>query len=114
MDEKTLFTPFDEITQTKELQMLKTIVPYLSKDKQRPLVMMISCMAMLNSMKVLSETPALSVAETETPSDRRIAMLNALKKYFSPSEQETIDNILNVFSILDNKEPLWTIPRFSG
>ena len=104
MDEKTLFTPFDEITQTKELQMIKTIVPYLSKDKQRPLVMMISCMAMLNSMKVLSETPALSVAETETPSDRRIAMLNALKKYFSPSEQETIDNILNVFSILDNKE----------
>ena len=104
MDEKTLFTPFDEITQTKELQMLKTIVPYLSKDKQRPLVMMISCMAMLNSMKVLSETPALSVAETETPSDRRIAMLNALKKYFSPSEQETIDNIINVFSILDNKE----------
>ena len=104
MDEKTLFTPFDEITQTKELQMLKTIVPYLSKDKQRPLVMMISCMAMVNSMKVLSETPALSVAETETPSDRRIAMLNALKKYFSPSEQETIDNILNVFSILDNKE----------
>ena len=104
MHEKTLFTPFDEITQTKELQMLKTIVPYLSKDKQRPLVMMISCMAMVNSMKVLSETPALSVAETETPSDRRIAMLNALKKYFSPSEQETIDNILNVFSILDNKE----------
>ena len=104
MDEKTLFTPCDEITQTKELQMLKTIVPYLSKDKQRPLVMMISCMAMVNSMKVLSETPALSVAETETPSDRRIAMLNALKKYFSPSEQETIDNILNVFSILDNKE----------
>lgn len=104
MDEKTLFTPFDEITQTKELQMLKTIVPYLSKDKQRPLVMMISCMAMVNSMKVLSETPALSVAETENPSDRRIAMLNALKKYFSPSEQETIDNILNVFSILDNKE----------
>ena len=104
MDEKTLFTPFVEITQTKELQMLKTIVPYLSKDKQRPLVMMISCMAMVNSMKVLSETPALSVAETETPSDRRIAMLNALKKYFSPSEQETIDNILNVFSILDNKE----------
>lgn len=104
MDEKTLFTPFDEITQTKELQMLKNIVPYLSKDKQRPLVMMISCMAMLNSMKVLSETPALSVAETETPSDRRIAMLNALKKYFSQSEQETIDNILNVFSILDNKE----------
>ena len=104
MDEKTLFTPFDEITQTKELQMLKTIVPYLSKDKPRPLVMLISCMAMVNSMKVLSETPALSVAETETPSDRRIAMLNALKKYFSPSEQETIDNILNVFSILDNKE----------
>ena len=28
MDENSLFTPFDEITQTRELQMLKTIIPY--------------------------------------------------------------------------------------
>ena len=27
MDENSLFTPFDEITQTRELQMLKTIIP---------------------------------------------------------------------------------------
>lgn len=26
MDENSLFTPFDEITQTRELQMLKTII----------------------------------------------------------------------------------------
>ena len=30
MDENSLFTPFDEITQTRELQMLKTIIIYAS------------------------------------------------------------------------------------
>ena len=31
-------------------------------------------------------------------------MLNALKKYCSKSEQDTIDNLLNIFSVLDNRE----------
>ena len=30
-------------------------------------------------------------------------MLNALKKYCSKSEQDTIDNLLNIFSVLDNR-----------
>ena len=37
-------------------------------------------------------------------SDRRLSMLNALKKYCSKSEQDTIDNLLNIFSVLDNRE----------
>ena len=88
MDENSLFTPFDEITQTRELQMLKTIIPYMPHDSQKQMTLMV----------------ALSVAETESMADRRLSMLNALKKYCSKSEQDTIDNLLNIFSVLDNRE----------
>ena len=97
MDENSLFTPFDEITQTRELQMLKTIIPYMPHDSQKQ-------MTLMNSMRMIDSAPALSVAETESMSDRRLSMLNALKKYCSKSEQDTIDNLLNIFSVLDNRE----------
>lgn len=104
MDEENMFTPFDEVTQTKELQMLKTMIPYMSKPAQQQMTMMVHYISLMNSMKIISQAPALSVAETESPADRRLSMLNALKKYCSKNEQETIDNMLNIFSILENRE----------
>ena len=99
-----MFTPFDEVTQTKELQMLKTMIPYMSKPTQQQMTMMVHYISLMNSMKIISQAPALSDAETESPADRRLTMLNALKKYCSKNEQETIDNMLNIFSILENRE----------
>ena len=55
-------------------------------------------------MRMIDCAPALSGAETESMSDRRLAMLNALKKDCSKSEQHTLDNLLNIFSVLDNRE----------
>ena len=43
MDENSLFTPFDEISQTRELQMLKTIIPYMPHDSQKQMTLMESC-----------------------------------------------------------------------
>ena len=104
MDENSLFTPFDEITQTRELQMLKTIIPYMPHDSQKQMTLMVHYISLMNSMRMIDSAPALSVAETESMSDRRLSMLNALKKYCSKSEQDTIDNLLNIFSVLDNRE----------
>lgn len=104
MDENSLFTPFDEITQTRELQMLKTIIPYMPHDSQKQMTLMVYYISLMNSMRMIDSAPALSVAETESMADRRLSMLNALKKYCSKSEQDTIDNLLNIFSVLDNRE----------
>ena len=98
MDENSLFTPFDEITQTRELQMLKTIIPYMPHDSQKQMTLMVHYISLMNSMRMIDCAPALSVAETESMSDRRLSMLNALKKYCSKSEQDTIDNLLNNFA----------------
>ena len=104
MDENSLFTPFDEITQTRELQMLKTIIPYMPHDSQKQITLMVHYISLMNSMRMIDCAPALSVAETESMADRRLSMLNALKKYCSKSEQDTIDNLINIFSVLDNRE----------
>ena len=66
--------------------------------------LMVHYISLMNSMRMIDCAPALSVAETESMSDRRLSMLNALKKYCSKSEQDTIDNLLNIFSVLDNRE----------
>ena len=97
MDENSLFTPFDEITQTRELQMLKTIIPYMPHDSQKQMTLMVHYISLMNSMRMIDSAPALSVAETESMSDRRLSMLNALKKYCSKSEQDTIDNLFKYF-----------------
>ena len=52
MDENSLFTPFDEITQTRELQMLKTIIPYMPHDSQKQMTLMVHYISLMNSMKM--------------------------------------------------------------
>ena len=37
MEEESKFTPYDEILQTRELQMLKTIIPYVNKPMRKQL-----------------------------------------------------------------------------
>ena len=64
MDENSLFTPFDEITQTRELQMLKTIIPYMPHDSQKQMTLMVHYISLMNSMRMIDCAPALSVAET--------------------------------------------------
>ena len=62
MDENSLFTPFDEITQTRELQMLKTIIPYMPHDSQKQMTLMVHYISLMNSMRMIDCAPALSVA----------------------------------------------------
>lgn len=53
MDENSLFTPFDEITQTRELQMLKTIIPYMPHDSQKQMTLMVHYISLMNSMRMI-------------------------------------------------------------
>ena len=100
-----LFTPYDEMTQTKELQIIKSFIPYLPSGQQRQFSMLIQYIQMINCMIIFSESnQTLAAAEANDPAGRRTAMLNAVKKFCTPKEQETIDTLLSIFSILDNHE----------
>lgn len=107
MEEKNLFTPYDEMTQTKELQMLKTIVPFLAGPRKRQMAILVQYMEMQNTLRVFSGAgTSLSACEIPEGSDRRTAMLGALRTYCSPKEQEMIDTFLNMLCIMESFELL--------
>lgn len=105
MEEKNQLTPYDEMMQTKELQMLKTVVPFLAPRQQQQIAMLIPYMELRHCMKLFStNTNALAACEIPEGSDRKSALLMAIKNYCSPKEKEMIDTVLNLFCMMDNYE----------
>jgi hypothetical protein len=105
METSNLFTPYDEAMQTRELQMLKTILPYLEERPKNQVGMLIQYMQFLQWRKLSkSSSSVLGACEIPAGNERRSAMLGALREYCTPKEKDTIDTILNLFSILDNYE----------
>ena len=80
-NETSTFTPFDYMTQTRELQMLKTMLPY---------------------MKVMS------MCSVDEGSNNMVAMLNDLRAFCTSKEQETIDMLANMFSMLETYETIFS------
>lgn len=109
MDEQNVFTPFDEMVQTKELQMLKTLLPYLPSQKKKMIIYLINYLQFQKAIAVIENPPAsLCAAEIGTGNDNFTAMLNDLRKYCSSKEQETIDTIVNLLCIIENYDTLLT------
>ncbi len=105
MDDTNKVTPFDEITQTKEIQILKTMVPYLNPPQQKQIALLIQYLALKHTYTVFSkETPSILSCSIQEPNDRRTEMLSELKKFCNNKEQETIDTILNILYMMENYE----------
>ena len=94
---------YDDMVQTKNIQILKSIIPFLDFPSQKPLAMLIQYMEWKNANKAFSSQENSMAACALTPgTDRRNAMLNAIRQYCSPKEQEAIDTLLNLFCIMEN------------
>ena len=48
MDEATPLTPFDTMTQTREIQMLKTVIPYMKSSQKKQFAILIKYMELQN------------------------------------------------------------------
>ena len=53
--EPNSFTPFDNMTQTRELQMLKTAIPYMKGDQKKQFAILIKYMELQNTIHVLCQ-----------------------------------------------------------
>ena len=95
------FTPtaFDLETQSKNLQILKTFIPYLNPARQKSFAVMVKFLELRNVMSIFEKPPAsMSICSSDDPAERNVQLLNDLKKFCSPSEQESIDMLLGAFS----------------
>ena len=98
---------YDDLVQTKNVQILKSIVPYLELRTQKPMALMIQLMEFQNARKAFSEQNSrLSACSLPGGTDRRSAMLNAVRQYCPPKEQETIDTLINLFCVMENYDLL--------
>ncbi|MEE1078192.1 MAG: hypothetical protein UIC64_03975 [Agathobacter sp.] len=91
---------YDELAKTREIQMLKAIVPYIPPEKKREIAFLIQFMEYQHITTIFQAELGKSTPCNEN--DRRTHILNAVKPYCSQSDQELIDTLINLFSVMDN------------
>jgi hypothetical protein len=113
--ENTTPITYDDLVQTRNIQILKSVVPYLEFRSQRPVAILIQYLELLHASETFARKDnSMAACALESASDRRNAILTAVRQYATPREQETIDNILNLFCVMENYELLNNNPNTSN
>ena len=100
MDNNYIATAFDEKTQNKDLQILKTALPYMRGSRQKEILTLIKSIELKKSIDLIdSDDTSLSICSTENPMENTLHMLSDIRKFCSEQEQEHIDMILYIFSM---------------
>lgn len=100
--EENQVTPFDNMTHTRELQMLKTALPYMNGSRKRQLAILIKYMELQNTAVLFAqEDKVLSMCSVAEKDNNTCAMLNALRPFCTSNELETLDMCINIFSIME-------------
>ena len=103
MEQEHYQTDYDELVQTKELQILKSMLPFASLKTQMPLAILIQTLQFKNTVKIFqNDMHALSACSVTNDPDRRTAMIQTLRRFCTPKERETLDNILNIMCVMEN------------
>ena len=105
MEQEQYFTEYDELVQTRELQMLKSMLPFLNTKNQLPMAILIQSMEFRNTIQMFqTNADALSACAVKDDTDRRSAMLQVLRRFCTAKEKETIDTMLNIMCVMENYE----------
>ena len=108
MDEATPLTPFDTMTQTREIQMLKTVIPYMKSSQKKQFAILIKYMELQNTRHIFSqEEQVLSMCFLPEEENKLKSLLNSLRPFCTPKELETIDMLTNMFSMLETYETIF-------
>lgn len=109
MDQENLFTEYDELVQTKELQMMKSMLPFLGIKHQKPFAILIQSLQFRNAVRMFQNNEnALAACSINVNSDaeKRSAMIQTLRNFCSPKEKETIDTILNIMCVMETYDSI--------
>lgn len=94
-------TIFDTLTQSRELQMLKTAIPYMQHTHKRQFALLIKYLELQRAMQVfVPGTSNLAACEIPAEENNTLNMLSEIRKFATPREQEMIDNVTNLVSMM--------------
>ena len=97
-NETSSFTPFDYMTQTRELQMLKTMLPHERYTKKQFAILINIWSCKTPSRCSRRKTRVMSMCSVDEGSNNMVAMLNDLRAFCTSKEQETIDMLRRICS----------------
>lgn len=103
MNQEQYVTEYDGLVQTRELQMLKSLLPFANVKSQMPLAILIQSMEFRNTVQMFrNNANVLSACSVENEPDKRNAMLQTLRRFCTPKEKETIDTLLNIMYMMED------------
>ncbi len=111
--EQSEYTPttFDVETQSRNIQILKSIIPYIEGPRQRNFAMMVKFLELRNVASLFNEQPvSLSMCSTDDPSEKRVHLLNDIKKFCTPAEQDSIDMMLTALQMFTSYDTFFHTP----
>lgn len=102
MEQEQYLTEYDGLVQTRELQMLKSLLPFANVRSQMPLAILIQSMEFRNTVQMFQNNAnVLSACSVHNETDKRNAMLQTLRKFCTQKEKETIDTLLNIMCVME-------------
>lgn len=92
---------YDELVHSKDIQILKSMLPFIDRQQQMPMAIMIQFIEFQKALQIFqNKNNVLSAANLHNEEDRQTAMLQSLIKHFSTEEQETINNMMNMMNMM--------------
>ena len=107
MEQENLYTDYDGLIQTRELQMMKSMLPFVAVKQQLPLALFIQSLEFKNTVKMFqNDANVLSACSVpiSNETEKRNAMIQTLRKFCTPKEKETIDTLLNIMCMMETYE----------
>lgn len=99
----------DSLIQDRQLQMMKTALPYINNSAQKSMAFMIKFMELERTISVFN-SPEISMQMCAIPEEeepRVLQLLSALREFCTEKERETIDMLLNYMQMFSAYETLF-------
>ncbi len=104
-------TTFDIETQSRNIQILKTIIPYMDSARQKNFALMIKFLELQNVASFFqADAPSLSMCATDDPSEKRMQLFHDIKKFCTPAEQDSIDMIMTAMQMFSSYDTFLHTP----
>lgn len=114
MEEETTdkMTPFDRLISSKDLQLMKLIIPYTPPANQHMLAILVKFLELNRTIKIFHQSRQNIHTQTfEKSFSSPLDIVDEIRPYLSEAERTSIDSILNVFNMMQMLE---TMEKMSG
>ncbi|MDD6193747.1 MAG: hypothetical protein PUB19_02465 [Lachnospiraceae bacterium] len=106
MENETL-SLYDNRLQSKEISILKTILPYLNPTSQKNISMIISYMQLQKTMEFFENPENTMQIVAMEKKDNAADILNAIRVHCNQQEQQQIDHLLHALQMVSTYEILF-------